>query len=410
MKNFSIIVFTMYSRLNHILKVVWGIVSLHIPIKKNVVCFDSFGGQYNDNPKYVSEELHRQCPNITIVWNHSGKGKDILPNYVKIVDNSTYKGRMIFNTAQVVVDNHTGIRSGMCYKNNIIQNIFYKLKNIKRKGQLCISTFHGTPLKRIAMDEPGAHTNFVFYSSTNYVLSGCKYTSECFRTAFENTTEIREYGTPRNDIFFNDKISVNNLKLKLGLPLDKKVVLYAPTFRNDTEISGVIQIKSIDFTKLFLALSDTFGGQWCFVFRAHNLVQQKINFDLLQKNNPMVELINGNQHDDMAEYLKCTDILITDYSASMFDFALTQRPCFLYAPDVNEYGRSERGFYRNIKSLPFPVATDFKDLIEAIVQFDKERYAHKVCHLLDEIGNMEDGKATKRVVEDILAFIKTSNS
>ena len=66
----------MYSRLNHILKVVWGIVSLHIPIKKNVVCFDSFGGQYNDNPKYVSEELHRQCPNITIVWNHSGKGKE----------------------------------------------------------------------------------------------------------------------------------------------------------------------------------------------------------------------------------------------------------------------------------------------------------------------------------------------
>lgn len=393
--------------IDHFIKMIWGILSLHLPIKRKVVCFDSFGGQYNDNPKYVSEELHRQRPDITIVWNHSGKGLDSLPTYVIKVDNSSFKGRMFFNSAQVVVDNHTGIRSGMCPKNSIFLNLYYSVKNFKRKGQLCISTFHGTPLKRIAMDEPNARDNFKFYASTDYVLSGCKYTTEHFKTAFDNTIEIREYGTPRNDILFNNLINVDDLKLKLGLPLNCKIILYAPTFRKDIEASGISQMKELDIKSLIKSFLKKFGGDsWCFVFRSHNLVMQKIDFKSILRNNPDIVIINGNLHDDMAEYLKCADVLITDYSASMFDYALTKRPCFLYAPDVDEYGSQERGFYKDITSLPFPLARNSKELISRIEKYNDLEYKHHVNTLLEEMGDFERGDASKKVVRDIISFIE----
>ena len=393
-------------KIDHCTKMFWGILSLYFPIKKKVVCFDSFGGQYNDNPKYVSEELHKQRPDITIVWNHTGKGNDPLPAYVKAVENSSYKGRLLFNSAQVVVDNHTGIRSGMCPSRNMLLNLYYRMKNVKRRGQLCISTFHGTPLKRIAMDEPDARKNFTFYSSADYVLSGCKYTSKHFKSAFDDSIEVREYGTPRNDILINNTIGEDELKRKLDLPLDYRIVLYAPTFRKNIDISGIFQMNELNIPDVIRSLSKVIGGErWCFVFRAHNLVMQKIDFTSMSKSNPDVLLINGNLHDDMAEYLKCADVLITDYSASMFDFALTHKPCFLYAPDVHEYGSSERGFYTRIQSLPFPTARNSKELILAIEHYNDVEYKIKIDNLLEDMGNIEDGNASKRVVKDILSFI-----
>ena len=192
----------------------------------------------------------------------------------------------------------------------------------------------------------------------------------------------------------------------MNLPLDYKVVLYAPTFRKNIDFSGIAQMKELDIPELIESLSKVIGGErWCFVFRAHNLVMQKIDFTSISKSNSNVLLINGNLHDDMAEYLKCADVLITDYSASMFDFALTRKPCFLYVPDVDEYGSNERGFYTQIEALPFPIARNSKELISAVELYNDVEYKIKIDHLLVEMGNVEDGNASKRVVKDILSFI-----
>lgn len=389
----------------NILEKILGLLFLKFPIKKKIVCFDSFGGQYNDNPKYISEKLFEVRPDIKQVWTKSDKSHDKLPPYVKVVNSNSLAARFYFNSAQVVVDNHTGVRSGMCPKYNKLLNLYYRLKNKKRKGQLNISTFHGTPLKHIAMDEPDARDNFVFYCSSDYVLSGSDYTSDKFRSAFNNALPIKKYGTPRNDIFFKRDLDVSILKEKLGLPISKKILLYAPTFRKEIYKSGIYQLETFDFQYILNSLKDRFGGEWVLVFRAHNLVQQDDRIRKLMESKECSNIINGNLHDDMAEYLACSDALVTDYSASMFDFALTKKPCFLLTPDLDNYGDVERGFYLDIKQLPFMLVKSQDDFLTAITQYNEDEYTKRIISFLHSIGNFEEGHAAERVVEDIIEYI-----
>ena len=110
----------------NILEKILGLLFLKFPIKKKIVCFDSFGGQYNDNPKYISEKLFEVRPDIKQVWTKSDKSHDKLPPYVKVVNSNSLAARFYFNSAQVVVDNHTGVRSGMCPKYNKVLNLYYR--------------------------------------------------------------------------------------------------------------------------------------------------------------------------------------------------------------------------------------------------------------------------------------------
>ena len=115
------------------------------------------------------------------------------------------------------------------------------------------------------------------------------------------------------------------------------------------------------------------------------------------------KIINGNKNDDMAEYLACTDFLITDASSSMFDFALTGRPCALYFPDLKNYQGKERGFYIPIESLPFPCAETFLNFIEVVKDFDKVQYSQKIAKMMEEFGYVEDENSAKKVAEFVLS-------
>ena len=104
----------------------------------------------------------------------------------------------------------------------------------------------------------------------------------------------------------------------------------------------------------------------------------------------------------MSDYFSCADILITDASSSMFDFALTKKPCFLYFPDIENYRDKERGFYMEIEELPFPISVSFLDLLQSMDAFDKSNYEKRVEILLKKIGSENDGNASERVVNYIL--------
>lgn len=373
-------------------------------IRKKKVLFCSFFGQYNDNPKYISEKLHDLAPDLDLIWVHSSKGRDLLPEYVKHVEFQSVKYYYYLYTAQVVVDNHTGLRTGFCNKKRKLLNLYFKFRSKKKKGQFCISTWHGTPLKKICLDEPGGDSLKSYYNC-DLLLSGCSYTTKCLMSANRNLIRISEIGTPRNDILLNTNININNIKKKLGLPTDKKIVLFAPTFRKDVNLSGVRQItEDFNYPKLLSSLSKTFGGEWCFAYRVHNLVLHKIDAYKIEQETD-IPLINANQHDDMAEYLKCIDVLITDYSGSLYDIALTEKPCFLYVPDYENYKYSERGFYMDFEKLPFPSSTTFDEMIQEVNEFNSYNYNKKRNFFLETIGNKEDGQAAKKVADIILSFI-----
>ncbi len=372
---------------------------------QDVVLFNSFNGQYNDNPKYISEKLFVLAPKTKIFWVRTNKSHEIFPPYVHVVNLYSKEYMKLIYTARVVVDNGNGTRSGNCLKTALLDNIKFFIINRKKKGQLNISTWHGTPLKRIAMDEPYASQKYNYYCCSNYILSGCRYTTEKLKSAFQNKVRIKEYGTPRNDLLVKNDKDKNEIRKKLGLPSNKKIILYAPTFRNNVEDSGLTQMKSIDFNRLHCELEQKFGDEWVFVYRVHNLVLNII--DRYSFPVSKMEIIDGNLHDDMTEYLYCCDILITDYSGSMFDFAITQKPCFLFTPDIDYYKSVERGFYMNIEDLPFPLCINIDELYNKIRNFNESEYKNRIGVFMKTIGNLESGRASEKVVYDILSHIKS---
>lgn len=375
------------------------LLSMCRPIKKRTVLFRSFNGQYNDNPKYISEELYRRRPDLDFVWVMGDGREESFPEYARLVQLDSSEYAEYVSRAAVVVDNYFGCRTNYLSENHPLKRLAFWLLSRKRRNQLCISTWHGMPLKHIALDEPH-YKSAKFsrgYINSDLILSGSSYSSAAFRTAFSWSGEILECGTPRNDPLINGERC--KAKEKLGIPSDKKVILFAPTFRNDIYMSGIYQLENLDIPRLISALGERFSGEWCFVFRCHNLVLNEIEADKFGAT-------NGNAHDDMAEYLMAADVLLTDYSSSMFDFMLTGRPIFLYTPDLDEYKNSERGFYFDIEEVPPSIAKDAEALIENIKKFDKKSYEKKVDDFLIKIGNKERGEASNITVDIIIKHLE----
>lgn len=373
-------------------------------IKKKCIYFVGLGGQYSDNAKYISEKLHAILPEVLIFWLISDKCKEKLPEYIVPVEENSLLAIKLRFSSHIVVDCDMGV--------TIPYNMpFYKYTRwiIKRKGQLTISTWHGTPLKKILLDDMASNCR---YSSkrhllSDFIIAGCHFTANVLIKAIQGNNEYPIYltGTPRNDIFFKQRCSNNieDLKYKLYLPKDKRIILFAPTFRDTIKQSGIFQMEEMNIHHILEICSKHWDGEWIFVFRLHPRVLMSLDTSTYESS----YVVSGNKGDDMAEYLVCADILITDYSSTMFDFALTGRPCFLFAPDREHYEKQERGFYFDYDSLPFPIADTNDQLIEKIRTFDDTAYKRNVEQFLKDIGNVEDGRAAERIAECIVHFIKT---
>jgi CDP-glycerol glycerophosphotransferase len=366
------------------------------PIYPYTVLFRSFQGMYNDNPRYISESLHEKDDTIRIIW-VLNSDEHVVPEYVKVVHFDSPDYIKYLSRSQVVVDNYFGI-------NGKIASAIDLSWMMRRKNRLNISTWHGTPIKKIFRDEPGKTKKDSIGRVSDFILAGCKYTAQILNQAFCDDYPVLLIGTPRNDVLINQSLNIDKIKQKLRLPIDKKIVLFAPTFRNSVEESGINQMKSINFDILFETLHIQFGDEWCFVFRVHNEVLDAI--DVKKWTDKFGDrFVNGNIGEDMAEYLACIDILITDYSGSMYDFALTGKPCFLFAPDRNHYENVERGFYYDYDELPFPKAYSSNELIDCLEHFNYDEYKQQINAFLKQIGNVESGKASDKVSDMIIDFM-----
>ena len=388
-----------------VFKLLVSLFSSFLPIQRSLILFKSFSGQYSDSPKALSEYIHEKYPRVHIAWVQSTANKDPFPEYVDIVLPDSLKYYIYIWKASVIVDNVSSVRSSWIHKkDNCFKKILLKYYTRKRKNQLSLSTWHGVPLKKIGMDNISFSKDCYLSTNCNFVLSGNEYTQKCLESSLGNSIPVVLSGIPRNDKLINAADDISLIKQKLGIPENKKVFLYAPTFRNDIKVSGVMQMQNIDFHELFSTLNKRFSGEWCFVFRTHMHVAKEIKrIGLLQSLGD--DIIDGNVHDDMADYLKCADVLLTDYSSSMFDFIFTKRPCFLYVPDIDDYEKKERGFYIDFSSLPFDSSKSISGLYECICNFDEKDYLQKCSGFLDFLGNVDDGNATSRVAEEIISIL-----
>lgn len=280
-----------------------------------------------------------------------------------------------------------------------------------KKSQTFFQCWHGTPLKRLGYDlkntKNATNSQKEIYSKYKtdakkfrYLLSPSAFASEKFISAWnlriagkENC--IFETGYPRNDYLITySHEDVQQIKTKLGLiGCDKKIILYAPTWRDNEHDSatGFTYNTKVDFDKLRDELSDKF----IILFRAHYLVSNSFDFE---KYNGFV--YDVSHYDDINELYVVSDMLITDYSSVFFDYANLKRPIIFYMYDYEFYKEELRGFYIDMRELPGEIVHTDDDLIKEIYKATEHfEYREKYKAFNDKYNCLDDGKAAKRVVE-----------
>jgi len=385
---FEYFVFVGYMLFGVISRILFFIIHV-LPLAKNKIVFCNMKGiRYGDNPMYISEALRKKKPDYEIVWLIDRKVEADIPAYIKVVQYGFWNNMRELATAKVWVDSNT--------KN---------LGTYKTKEQLYIQTWHGSyGIKKVALDRKDDLSKidtklYPFNSAiTDIMVSNSKRTSEIYRNAFVFKNRILEVGSPRNDIFFSENSDEITFAVKqhFGITTNSRMALYAPTYRENYNIDFF----NIDMKMLEQELSDKFGGDFCILVRLHpqNLKEaQNIKYN--------GNVLNASEYNVMQELLVAADVLITDYSSCMFDFVTVPKPCFIYAPDLEQY-KHDRGNYFKMSELPFPLAQDNDELADNIKNFDMEEYANKVKELHKKVGLCETGHASEVVADTIIDFIE----
>ncbi|MCL6572223.1 MAG: CDP-glycerol glycerophosphotransferase family protein [Bacillus sp. (in: Bacteria)] len=347
--------------------------------------FSYYGSQYGCNPKYITEYIlsHYSQDKFDIVWAFNDpESKKTITGFRKVKTMSLKYFYELW-TSKIIITNFR------------TTDLF-----VKRKNQYYIQTWHSSlRLKQIEKDAevtlPKQYVEMAKKDSQkcDLLLSGCKFSTTIFKRAFWFEGEILEYGTPRNDIFFKDH-SVKRQKIftELTIPTNYKIILYAPTFRKDKNLD----VYKLNYDEILGSLEKKFGSKWIFLVKLHPHMISETNQFVYGDN-----VLDVTSYDDIQELLNITDVLISDYSSLMFDFAITKRPCFLYVPDLDEYIKNERNLYFDVLELPFISATSKIDLLEKINEFSYDEYNDRLREFLTGIETFEDGNASQKLLDHI---------
>lgn len=357
------------------------------PIKKNKVILVSYNGKgYGDGSKAVTEALLNNHEPLDIVWAVKPQFKDTLPDQVRYVKFNSLQYLYELSTAKVWVDN---VRKSKAI--------------VKRYNQFYIQLWHGCyALKKIEKDvENHLGRNYVASAKhdsklANLMVSGSAFFTNIIRRAFWYNGEILECGSPRIDSLFNPKEGIMEAVCsKLGIEPNQKIILYAPTFRNDYNVDCY----SLNYSQIRETLKQTDGIDYTILVRLHPNVSNKDN--LIEYNE---HIINASKYPDINELILASDIIITDYSSVMFEAAMIGKPVFLFATDIDEYS-SDRGFYFDIRNLPFPLSQSNDELINNILSFNQKNYEKETEKFFATLQPFENGTAARQVADQIIEVI-----
>jgi CDP-glycerol glycerophosphotransferase len=288
-----------------------------------------------------------------------------------------------------------------------------------RPEQVFVQCWHGTPLKRLGYDvtiKTKAALNTadelswrfsIDATKWSYLLSPSPFTSECLASAFGlqslvHKPRIIEEGYPRNDSIVQALNSperdelIEELKKRLGIPQGRKVLLCAPTWRDSVYRAG----KGYGSGEMpdFKRMREALGDQWVVLIRTHYYVESRETLDMQED-----FLIDATETSDINELYLAADVLLTDYSSVLFDYANTGRPVIYYWPDFEEYQKEVRGFYFDPTTLPGDKCVTTNELIGALLALDtwQERYGSDYQAFRKHFCPKDDGCATTRVLAEI---------
>jgi CDP-glycerol glycerophosphotransferase len=354
---------------------------------RDAILFVSWNGkQCTDNPRGIADELRRRGDDREHIW--------VVTDYAAAVPDG---GRAVLSGTEEYFE--ALARCKYVISNDDMQPYFRK-----REGQIYLQTWHGTPLKKIGFDigRPQFASGTVYFdrlagdiAKWDLLLSQNAFSTPILRRAFRFDGEICEYGYPRNDVLSRGGQLAGQVRRRLGIPDGKRVVLYAPTWRdNQFYASGRYRFDlRLDLERAWQVL----GPDHVILVRGHhhfaNDVQAGARRDFA---------LNVTGYRDISELFLISDVLITDYSSVMFDFAATGRPMLFFTYDLEHYRDQLRGFYFDFEAeAPGPLLASSDEVLAAVkdagaiaAQYGAayQAFAAKYCPL-------DDGKAGARVCD-----------
>jgi len=362
---------------------------IKMPIEKDTIVFESFlGKSYSDSPKYIYEYMISNQMPYKYIWIFN-KRKDIPGNAVQI---KRFSLRYFYHLA----------RAKYWVSNSRLPKTLDK-----RDGNIYLQTWHGTPLKTLVFDMKDVYSADPTYKSTfyrqsrrwDYLSSPNNYSTEVFRRAFKYENEMLEFGYPRNDILYqkNNEADILELKSKMNLPIDKKVILYAPTWRDDEFYARGKYKFSLQLE--LDQLQKHLGDEYIVVLRMHYFIASKLDISEYKG-----FVYDYSKYDDIAELYLVSDILITDYSSVFFDYANLKRPILFFVYDLEKYRDKLRGFYIDIeREVPGPLLMKTEDVINSIKNIEEVQMKYRPVYdeFYKKFCNWDDGHASKKTVEAV---------
>ena len=377
-----------------------------------LICFKSFNGKsYSCSPKEIYEYMLAQdkYKDFEFVWafREPEKYKFLENNRnTKVIYNKGKKYYRVMASSKYWIHNY-----------RIADHIYPK------KDQIYVQCWHGTPLKRLGYDivnfdsalntiEELRFKYKVDAKKFSYFISPSKFASQKFISAWNlkavgKENAIIEQGYPRNDkLVHYSSDDISKAKAKIGIEnTNKKVILYAPTWRDNQHDSAIGYTYQTEVN--FDNLRDALGDEYIILFRAHYLVANSFDFD---KYSGFV--YDVSKYDYINDLYIASDVLITDYSSVLFDYANIKKPMIFYMYDFDFYKNRMRDFYIDIDDeLPGPIikSADEKELIKAIKEIENQeayfkKYGNKYMEFNNKYNYLDDGHASKRVIEEILKF------
>lgn len=351
------------------------------PIKNNKIIFSEYSARkYGDNPKYIAEEIIKEGLPFDCVFVLND------PDHVDVMDGIR---KVKYNSIPFLYELTTA--------KFWVDNTRKQPQIVKRKGQYYIQTWHGgIALKRIEKDAADSLDDKYIRTAKNdsknidLLIASSDWGEKMMRRAFWYDGNILKAASARLDPLFDSRPDyIDSIRNSLGIPAKKRIILYAPTFR----ASQRDDVYDIDFKGLFVTLENKFGGEWLLLAKLH----PNISTEAFAENENVVDL---TKYQDITKLYLISDILITDYSSTMFDFSLQKKPVFLFAMDIEEYTK-DRNFYFDIRKLPFALAENNVELQDNVARFSEKAYLSELQSFHDEIGLVEDGTGAKAVCDII---------
>jgi CDP-glycerol glycerophosphotransferase len=357
------------------------------PLRDAVVYSSFIGRQYSDSPRAIHEELVRRGAPLEHFW-------------------------VVRDGRCAVPDSATALREGSRDYHEALATARYVVTNDhfpewfeRRDDQLCLQTWHGTPFKKLGFDVSNMRKQVRRFQRNwdrqvrnwQYVLSPNRFATPILRDAYLIEGEMLETGYPRVDVLAGADRDARSreLRARLGIPEGKRTVLYAPTFRDhvrDRRNRYRLEL-ALDLERLREAV----GEDTVILFRKHHYIVD-----------PVPETADGFVRDvsaypDGTELMLAADVLMTDYSSMMVDYANTGRPMLFFTYDLDAYEEEIRGFYLDdfVGTVPGPLLRTSDEVAEALQRLDAVRagYADRYAAFRERFCELDDGHAAARVVD-----------